>query len=808
MMFPRPTRAWLTLLAAAFAPPAFADGPTGEQIYRQRCARCHGPDGQGTKKHKDPLAGDKSAAELTKVIDETMPEDDPGSLPKADAEKVAAYVHEAFYSPAARARNKPARVELSRLTVRQYRNAVADLVGSFRPPAQPDDRRGLHAEYYKSRRFRPGDRALERVDPEVNFDFGTESPDNDKLAAAEFTIRWEGSVLTPETGDYEFVVRTEHAARLWVNDPVRPLIDAWVKSGNDTEFRGTIFLLAGRAYHLRLEFSKAKQGVDDSKKMVGPPKPVPASVALLWKLPHRVPEVVPQRYLSPGRAPEAFAVATPFPPDDRSLGWERGNTVSKAWDQAVTDAAIETAGYVAAHLDELAGISAKAPRPGSGSGNPSEINLDGLVGPMLPAPDRVEKLRDFCRRFAERAYRRPLSDDQKRLIDHQFDAAKDADAAVKRVVLLVLLSPRFLYREVGGGPDGYDVASRLSFALWDSLPDDELLKAAADGKLASREQVARKAERMLADPRAKAKLREFLHVWLKVDNNPDLAKDPKRLPGFDPAVAADLRASLDLFLDDVLSPGRSDFRRLLLADDLYLNGRLAKFYGADLPADAPFTKVKLNPDYRAGVLTHPYLMAAFAYTGSTSPIHRGVFLARGVLGRSLRPPPEAFVPLPEGQHPDLSTRERVALQTRPQACQGCHGMINPLGFTLEHFDAVGRYREEDNGKPVDASGEYLTEAGAVVKLDGARQLGKFLADSPEVQAAFAEKLFHHLAQQPAQAYGPKTLADLRATFTRTGFDIRKLAVEVAVTAALTGCEKKPPTSEPRPSESGPRGPAP
>src|SRR5205814_970772 len=217
-------------------------------------------------------------------------------------------------------------------------------------PAAVDDKRGLHGEYFNDRGFRGNKRVIDRTDPQVRFDFGTGGPEKDKFDdGAQFAIRWEGSVLAPETGDYEFVVRTEHAARLWVNDPDRPLIDAWVKSGKDTEHTGTIFLLAGRAYHLRLEFSKANQGV--VKKGEKRP-PTPASIALLWKLPHRAPEVIPQRNLSPGRAPEAFAVTAPFPPDDRSLGWERGNTVSKEWDQAATDAAIETAGYVLAHLDE------------------------------------------------------------------------------------------------------------------------------------------------------------------------------------------------------------------------------------------------------------------------------------------------------------------------------------------------------------------------------------------------------------------------------------------------------------------------
>ena len=195
----------------------------------------------------------------------------------------------------------------------------------------------------------------------------------------------------------------------------------------------------------------------------------------------------------------------------------------------------------------------------------------------------------------------------------------------------MLLSPRFLYREIGGGPDGYDTASRLSFALWDSPPDKELLDAAAAGKLATHDQVPQQAERMLPDPRTHAKLREFFHQWLRLDPAPDVAKDAERFPGFDPAVVADLRTSLDLFLDDAAWTGDSDFRKLLLADDLYLNGRLAKFYGADLPADADFQKVKLDPK-RAGRRAD-----ASVSDGGVRP-HGGDFadpsrrsLARGVL---------------------------------------------------------------------------------------------------------------------------------------------------------------------------------
>src|SRR5262249_10670029 len=151
--------------------------------------------------------------------------------------------------------------------------------------------------------------------------------------------------------------------------------------------------------------------------------------------------------------------------------------------------------------------------------------------------------------------------------------------------------------------------------------------------------------------------------WLKVDQPPELAKDPKQFPGFDQAFVADLRTSLDLFLEDTAWAPSSDFRQLLLSESLYVNGRLAPSFGADRPADAPFQKGSMGPGERAGVLPTPYRLATFAYPSTTSPIHGGVFLARNVLGLSLRPPPEAFTPLPPSLHPDLTTRERVALQT-------------------------------------------------------------------------------------------------------------------------------------------------
>jgi Protein of unknown function (DUF1592)/Protein of unknown function (DUF1588)/PA14 domain/Protein of unknown function (DUF1595)/Cytochrome C oxidase, cbb3-type, subunit III len=759
----------------------YAGGPvlTGEKIYRERCASCHGASGEGTDDHYPrPLIGERPVASLARLIAKTMPEDAPGDCVGEDADKVAAYIYQTFYSKDAQARNKfrLPRIELSRLTVRQYRNAVTDLIGSFRNPVRWDDQRGLKGEYTsRGRRRRDNNGAsgsVNRVDPEINFQFGTSSPipEQDALKdvakrwqraplllvplrsfrpfSQEFRVTWQGSLLASETGEYEFRVKTENAAKLSVNDLRRPLIDALVKSGSDTEYRGAIYLLGGRAYPIRLELSRAKE--------------ITSSVVLEWKAPRRAFEVIPRRNLLPVSMPETFVLTPPFPPDDRSAGYERGTSVSKAWDLATTDAAIEVASYVVAHLKELSGV-----------------NDD--------AADREAKLREFCRKFAERAFRRPLSDEHKAIfLDHQFKGAPDLDTAVKRVVLLVLKSPRFLYRETSHGrPDGYDVASRLSFGLWDSLPDQTLLDAAASGQLATRDQVTRQAERMVSDPRTRSKLGGFFLQWLKIDQARDIVKDPKLYPEFGEAVVSDLRTSLELFLEDVIGSGASDYRQLFEANYVYLNGRLAPLYGARLPAEAPFQKVPLEQEERAGLLTHPYLMANFAYTATSSPIHRGVFIARSVLGRVLRPPPEAVAPLAPDLHPDLTTRQRVAIQTQPESCRSCHGMINPLGFTLEHFDALGRYRKEEKGKPIDATGSYETRSGEAVKFSGVHDLAAYLTTSGESHSAFVQQLFHYLVKQPIGAFGRQELPELRRYFLAHDFNIRKLMVEIMASSALT-----------------------
>lgn len=742
-----------------------ADEPSaGQAVYVAKCASCHGQHGEGVNdKYPNPLTGDRSIGELTEYISRTMPEDKPGTCVGEEARLVSQYIHDAFYSVTAQARNKPARIELSRLTVRQYRNAIADLMSHFRPAGRENSAAGLFAYYVNSRQFHGVTPAFTRVDSIVDFDFKDQSPNEEWLDKYEFAIKWDGAIYAPDTGEYDFTLHTNQSAQLWINDLVEPLIDIYVKSDNETEYHGSMNLIGGRRYVMRLQLSKAKQGVRDRAVKTRPSEPT--FISLQWKRPGRIKEIVPSYCLSQSLPAEACVLTTPFPPDDRSLGWEKATSISTEWDQASTDAAIEIMTYV-------------------------KNRLENLTGAVRGKEDFVPKLKQFCSRFAEYAFRRPLDDElRNRYIERPFATGVDPEVAVQRCLLLILKSPRFLYREVGGpsttSNDPYNVASRISFGMWDSSPDDNLMKAAADGKLATVEDVRAQAQRMLSDERATSKVREFLMRWMKVEQVPDLGKDSVRYPEFSPEIAHDLRSSLELMIHDFLSSDTANYQDLLLGDQLYMNGRLAKFYGVDLPANGDFQKVSFEPQERAGVLSHPYLMSDFAYTSTSSPIHRGVFIARSVLGRSLRSPPEAVTPLAPSLQPDLTTRERVALQTKPESCQSCHSLINSLGFSLEHFDAVGRFRKEENGHPVVSTGSYRTREGNTVEFRGVRDLAQFLASSPETHAAFVEQFFHAMIKQPIRAYGPDTKEKLLAKFTESNFNVRQLLVEIVVVSALT-----------------------
>ncbi len=720
----------------------------GRVVYRQLCAECHGQNGEGVPdRHEEPLRGRRTLEELVKLIDETMPSEAPEKCTGSDARAVAVYVHQRFYSGRISDDDRSARWALSHWTAKQYPRVLAAIYAHFVGATPPVKTGGLAAEYFKTRRFDGRLRAERRTDPRIDFDWKSGKPVPGIPDAREFAIRWSGSLVAPDDGEYEIILTTENGARLWLNDPDEPLIDAWVSSGMRRENRAVLRLLGGRAYPLRLELFQYKGKT--------------ASVRLEWKPPRGVREVIPPEFLSPQGAREVFVSTVPFPPDDRVAGYERGIAVSPEWDRATTAGAIEFAAFLLRRLDRLTRT------------DPADAN-------------RREAVRRFVAEFAEVALRRPLSEADRRLyIERFFSADVAPEVAAKRAFLLILKSPAFLYPTLERRPpDDFDRATRLAFALWDSIPDRTLRTQAAKGQLRTPQQVESQIDRMLKDPRARFKVREALHEWLMLDAKDELVKDEKLFPDFDAALASDLRRSLDRTLEEVVWGPNPDYRRLFSEDAIYVNERLARFYGIPGVSGDGFVKVEFEPQYRAGILTHPYIMSMWAYRHLSSPIHRGVFITRRLVGRTLKPPPQATEFKDGDFPPDLTTREKVALLTQPQACQSCHSIINPLGFTLEHFDAVGRFRERENGKPVDATTEYHTVDGRTIRLDGAEGLARLIANSRQAHGTFVDQLFHHLIKQPINAYGPHARERLIDVFEQSGCNIRTLLVEIVKTATM------------------------
>lgn len=758
-----------------------------------QCAQCHGANGEGVDdEYDEPLYGNRSIKGLAKLIGRTMPEDEPELCVGDDAAAVSAYIHEAFYSPEARARLQPVEILPARLTNRQYRETIADLIGSFittqgEPEADYGERRrgrrrsreqipeefknaksGLFAEYYESKGMNKKDkRSLQRLDHQIDFDFGEGSP-AENINAEQFSIAWSGAITARESGVYEFRVRTPNGARLYVNADLKPgdsnrrddssapsqtpLIDAWVSSGEMREETGRLFLLGGRSYLIRLDFFKYKEKL--------------SSIRLQWKPPHGDWSLPANTDFAPRMKPRVTVVNTPFPADDRSLGYERGAAVSKEWFNAVTAGAIE----VTAEIDD---------------------RIDSLSRSRSDSDDRAEKLEQFAAKLVARAFRRPLSTEQyQSIIAARFDQAESPEQAVKRVALFTLLSPEFLFPSLNERKvaDSFDIASRLALELWDSLPDDELLHVAASGGLDDRVGVRQQIERMILEPRTHAKVLSFFHYWFEMDGERDLLKDDEVYPEFNPGIIADLRHSLNLLVEDIVWSERSDYRQLLLADSLFLNDRLALLY-ANADSGEPsegFRKVTFDPSERSGVLTHPYLLSAFAYHNNSSPIHRGVFLTRNIVGRPLKPPPVA-IEFKDGEFdPTLTMREKVTHITRDNACMSCHSIINPLGFSLEKFDAIGRLRQKDNEKPVDTTSDYTTDGGDKVTFTGARDVATHAAQSPTAHQAFVTHLFHYMVKQPISAYGQNVPGKLRDDFAANDFNIRKLLTEIAIISAVEG----------------------
>ncbi len=398
--------------------------------------------------------------------------------------------------------------------------------------------------------------------------------------------------------------------------------------------------------------------------------------------------------------------------------------------------------------------------------------------------------------FGRRAYRRPLGAEE--LASLQASYARGAidsfTDGVQHVLTRVLLSPAFLYRVELGLPvpedssvvrlDDWELATRLSYLLWQGPPDDVLLAAAEAGALADETTRAAEVERMLADPRARVTTQDYFRQLLELDQLADFNK-----AGYAASLAPLMRAETERFVDHVVWEGEGTLRELLSADYSFLSTDLAFVYNVllpEFPADAKpgeLYKVPLDPEHRAGLLTQASLMSILATPSSTRPIARGKFVREKFLCAPVPPPPPGVNATPPPPDPSQTTREQYEQHASDPACSGCHATFDGIGFAFEHYNAVGLYRLQDNGKPIDASGQ-IPDLDLGGPFDGGVELALRLADSELALRCAATQMLHFGYGRAPTAADQCTTDEVQAEFIAADGDIKSLLRSLTRTEAF------------------------
>jgi hypothetical protein len=380
----------------------------------------------------------------------------------------------------------------------------------------------------------------------------------------------------------------------------------------------------------------------------------------------------------------------------------------------------------------------------------------------------VEELpcaREILTRLTRQAFRRPVTDADLSIpleFYSQGRANGDFEAGVRNALMIVLASPEFLYRFTAPPDDAapgsvyavdqFGLASRLSFFLWSSLPDDELLALAERGELDDPRVIERQVERMLASPRAAALVTNFAQQWLDIRGIRDIVPDPVLFPEYNPDLGLAFARELELFLGSVLLEDHSVLE-LLNAKHTYLNERLALHYGVAGVRGDNFRRVELDDVNRWGLFGKGGILMATSYPNRTAPVLRGAWILEAITGTPPASPPpnvEAFPETQEGEQPK-TVRERLEMHRSNPSCNGCHGVMDPLGFALENFDAIGMWRVKDReaGVAIDSSGQLAD--GTVV--NGPVDLREaLLAEPTQFVQTLTEKLMIYALGRSVEHY--------------------------------------------------------
>lgn len=406
--------------------------------------------------------------------------------------------------------------------------------------------------------------------------------------------------------------------------------------------------------------------------------------------------------------------------------------------------------------------------------------------------------KSFIETFGRRAYRRPLESDEVNRLLAVYDwgfTEVGFSRGIELVLQGMLQSPHFLYRVEFGMPDPvegdvialspHEVASRLSYLLWSSMPDAELFQAADAGHLGTAQEIEAQARRMLDDPKAREAVANFNLQWLGLSHMESMKKDPATYPTYDEGLRPLWRQETLAFLDDVIFDGSGDVGAIFTAKHSMMNAELAAFYGiSDGPQTENFERVELDPERAAGVLSQGAILAVTGKPNQSSPVHRGKFVRERLLCQTIPPPPNNVVATPPDLSPDLTTRERYSEHSKNPACSGCHIKMDPIGFGFEHYDGIGLWRDEENGLPVDDTGQLVDTRNIDGPFEGVADLGRKLAESEEARQCVATQWFRYGYGRAEGADDYCSMVQLQETFAKKNFNIKELLVALTQTDAF------------------------
>jgi hypothetical protein len=408
--------------------------------------------------------------------------------------------------------------------------------------------------------------------------------------------------------------------------------------------------------------------------------------------------------------------------------------------------------------------------------------------------------KQFIASFGKRAFRRPLEADETDMFFGLYQlgrAETDFRLGIEMVIQAALQAPQFLYRvEIDGAPlDGHEgivrlndweMASRLSYFLWGTMPDDTLFAAAEAGALHTKEQIAAQARRMMDDPKAHDAVGNFHLQWLDYNRIANVGKDVSLFPGWSTAIKDLMRQETQAFIDSAVFGEGGDYKTLITAPYSYMNADLAAFYGlpaAEAPPGSDFQRVDLDPSQRAGLLTMGTLLTINAHSNQTSPVHRGKLVREAFLCDQMPPPPANVMITVPAPDPGSTARERFAEHSTNPSCHVCHELMDGIGFGFENYDGVARYRTEENGKPIDATGEVI-KSDIDGAFDGAVELSHKLAESRKARDCYATQWFRFAYGRGETKEDVCTMDALHSAFASSGGNIKELLIGLTQTDAF------------------------